>query len=80
VTSAGGRVGMLKAALLTLLDVYASAVIVRMRWPLIPPPLGVWTGAAFFCVVLAKLCVALRRMGPCCCRLVWLGRGTDFSV
>jgi hypothetical protein len=28
-------------------------------------------------LVLAELFVVLRRMDPCCCSLVWLGRGSE---
>jgi hypothetical protein len=79
VTVSGGQGGMSKAALLTLRVVYASAVIVGMRWPLISSPMRFYMEGCL-CLVLAELSVALRRVGPCCCRLVWLGRGTENLV
>jgi hypothetical protein len=47
VTRAGGQGGMTKASFWTLRAVYASAVIVRMRWPMMPSPLSVCTEAVF---------------------------------
>jgi hypothetical protein len=47
VTSAGGQGGTINATFRTLRAVYASVVIVRIRWPLIPSPLSVCTEAAF---------------------------------
>jgi hypothetical protein len=44
---AGGQGGISKAALLTLRVMYASAVIVRLGWPLIPSHIRVWTEAVF---------------------------------
>jgi hypothetical protein len=76
VTSAGWQGGTMKATFQTLRAVYASAVIVRIRWPLIPLPLSVCTEATFaFSSVLVGLFVGWRKTDPCCCCLVWLGRG-----
>jgi hypothetical protein len=47
VTVAEGQDWITKAALLMLRAVYASAVVVRPRRPLLPLPLRVWTEAAF---------------------------------
>jgi hypothetical protein len=46
VTFAGGQGGTVKTLLPTLRAVYAVAVMVMMRLPLIPPPRRVWTEAS----------------------------------
>jgi hypothetical protein len=79
VTSAGGQGGTMKATFWTLRAVYASAVIVRIRWPLVPSPLSVCTEAAFSSV-LVGLFVGWRKTDPCCCCRVGLGRGLDTVV
>jgi hypothetical protein len=43
VTSAGGQGGTMNAKFRTLRAVYDSAVIVRIRWPLVPSPMSVCT-------------------------------------